>query len=52
MGRRSKADYRIVDRDSICQVTGKGHIPTTIERMEDGAHVKFHVCKECGGHIR
>lgn len=52
MGVRTKADYRYVDRDSICKSTGKGHIPTTIERMENGVHSKFHVCRNCGGHIR
>lgn len=50
--RRTKADYRYVDRDSTCPTTGKGHIPTTVERMDDGQHVRLHVCKNCAGIIQ
>lgn len=52
MKQRTRADYRTVDRDSLCPVTKAGHIPTTMERMEDGNHLRFHVCKNCGDAIR
>jgi len=52
MEKRSKADYRSVDRDSICPSTGKGHIPSTLERIVDGVHVRFHACKNCGDVIK
>jgi hypothetical protein len=46
------AQYKWVDRDSICPNTGKGHIPTTREQMIEGNHMKVHtVCRNCGAHI-
>lgn len=42
-----------VDRDSICPVTGKGHIPVTREWVHNGQPVKVHnMCKNCDGHIK
>lgn len=52
MNDTTKAHYRQVDRDSVCPATGKGHIPTTMERMAGDVHVKQHVCKNCYGVIR
>lgn len=52
MGQKTKADYRVVSRDGTCPVTGKGHIPGTREVLDEGQHLKLHVCKNCGHFLR
>ncbi len=52
MSERMKHTNIQVSRDSLCEVTKGFHIPTTMEKVEKGEHIKMHVCRNCGGVIR